>query len=119
MIQFNPYFGTHCHIMGKVTRGGGTDETGERWCRNLLEFNPYFGTHCHIMGKVTHQKAFNVYLVGTSYLAYGVQVWPIPLCSIKYIMKQKSASMPSLAHSDALTIQRNLWNYKAKCALRS
>jgi len=32
------------------------------------------------------------------------------VCSTIYVLKQKLAQMPSLSHSDALTIQSNLWN---------
>jgi hypothetical protein len=55
-----------------------------------------------------------MYLVETRDLSDVAHSLPACFCAINRIIQQKAASMPFLSVSDAVTIQSNLWNYKAK-----
>lgn len=63
---------------------------------------------------ILHQKAFEMYALEASRGTDTSFVLAAFVCSIICIKKQNLAPVPSLVHSDALTNQRNLWNYRAK-----
>jgi hypothetical protein len=69
------------------------------------------------MTDILHQKAFEMYALEASRVTDTSFVLAALVCSIICVIKQKMAQMPSLSHSDALTIQSNLWNYRAKWSL--
>jgi hypothetical protein len=69
------------------------------------------------MTEIPHQKVFKTHAPAASRVTDTLLVLATFVCSIIRVIKQKLAQMPSLSHSDALTIQSNLWNYRAKQAL--
>jgi hypothetical protein len=69
------------------------------------------------MTDILHQKAFEMYALEASRGTDTSFVLAAFVCSIICVIKQKVASMPFLSHSDALTIESNLWNYRAKWSL--
>jgi hypothetical protein len=69
------------------------------------------------MTNILHQKAFEMHALEASRVTDTSLVLAVFVSSIMYVIKQKLTPMPSPSHSDALTIQDNLWNYRAKQAL--
>jgi len=69
------------------------------------------------MTDILHQKAFEMYALEASRGTDTSFVLAAFVCSLICIIKQNLAPMPFLSHSDELTIQCNLWNYKAKWSI--
>jgi len=66
------------------------------------------------MTDILHQKAFEVYALEASRVTDTSFVLAAFVCSLICVIKQKRVPISFLSHSDALTIQHNRWNYRAK-----
>jgi hypothetical protein len=69
------------------------------------------------MTDILHQKAFEMHALEASRVTDTSLVLAVFVSSIICFIKQKTAQMSSLSHSDTVTIQSNLWNYRAKWSL--
>jgi len=66
------------------------------------------------MTDILYQKAFEVYALEASRVTDTSFVLAAFVCSLICVIKQKRVPISFLSHSDALTIQHNRWNYRAK-----
>jgi hypothetical protein len=69
------------------------------------------------MTDILHQKAFEMHALEASRVTDTSLVLAVFVSSIIRVIEEKLTPIPSLSHSDALTIQDNLWNYRAKWSL--
>jgi len=69
------------------------------------------------MTDILHQKAFEMHALEASRVTDTSVVLAAFVCAILRVIKQELAPMPSLSHADALIIQPNLWNYRAKWSI--